>query len=232
LALAAWLAVERAACDMTSSSARITITQPRLLTMGAVLRITAYGLVLAIPTFIAMIAVSVLPLGVLTVLLPLLVIGVMTFFLPVGLGNPYVARLIRSLDQSSGGEPGGFMVQLARVPRIRSGLRALLEDADDLGWLRVTESELVFEGDSITLCVPLDKIRGLKMENLGWRGLFLYGPPTVFSVSGLPDAACFRFAERSSWLLPTSRENAHRLYRCIADKVSAARQESAPRPNS
>jgi hypothetical protein len=199
----------------------MTIAPPRSLTMGAVLVISAYGLVLVIPVFIAMLAVSVVPLGMVTILIPLLVIGAATFFLPVGFGNPYVTRIIRSLDRGSGRGPAGFMVQLTLVPRIRSGLRALLEDADDVGWLNLTESELVFEGDSIKLSVPFDKIRELKSESLGWRGLFLYGPPTVFAVSGLPGTACFRFAERSSWLLPTSRQNACKLYRCIAEKTSA-----------
>jgi hypothetical protein len=199
----------------------MTITPPRSLTMGAVLVICAYGLLLMIPVVIVMMVVSVRPLGMDTWLIPLLVIGVTTFFLPVGFGNPYVARIIRSLNRDAAGEPASFMVQLTLVPRIRTGLRALLEDADDVGWLRLTESELVFQGDSITLSVPYEKIRDLKKENLGWRGLFLYGPPTAFAVSGLPETACFRFAERSSWLLPSSRQNAYRLYHFIAEKVAA-----------
>jgi hypothetical protein len=207
---------------MSLNSARITITPPRTLTMGAVLVICAYGLVLFIPVLFAMVVVSVLPLGMGTLLIPLLAVGFATFFLPVGFGNPYVVRLIRSLNHGSVTEPGGFMVQLTLAPRVRSGLRALLEDADDVGWLRLKESGLLFQGDSITLSVPYDQIRQLKTENLGWRGLFVYGSPSVFAVPGLPEATGFKFAERSSWLLPSSRRNACRLHRALADKIAAS----------
>ena len=204
---------------MFPNSARITMTPPRTLTLRAVLVISAYGLVLFIPVLLAMMVVSIVPLGTGTLLIPLVAIGLATFFLPVGFGNPYVARLIRSLEHGSVTEPGGFMVQLTLTPRTRSGLCALLEDADDVGWLRLTDSGLLFQGDSIQLAVPYDEIRHLKTENLGWRGLFVYGSPSTFAVPGLKEATCFKFAERSSWLLPSSRRNAARLYRGLADKI-------------
>jgi hypothetical protein len=205
---------------MSPNSARITITPPRTLTLSAVLVISAYGLVLFIPVLLAMMVVSVVPLGMGTLLIPLVAIAFATFFLPVGFGNPYVTRLIRSLDHGSVTEPGGFMVQLTLAPRVRSGLRALLEDADDVGWLRLTESGLLFQGDSIQLAVPYEEIRDLRTKNLGWRGLFVYGSPCTFAVRGLHEATCFKFAERSSWLLPSSRRNAARLYRGLAEKVA------------
>jgi hypothetical protein len=210
------------------NSARITIAPARTLTMGAVLVISAYGLVLFIPVLFAMMVVSVVPLGMGTLLIPLMAAGFATFFLPVGFGNPYVTRLIQSLNHGAVTEPGGFMVQLTLKPRIRSGLRALLEDADDVGWLRLTESGLLFQGDSTTLSVPYDQIRQLKTENLGWRGLFVYGPPSVFTVPALPEAACFKFAERSSWILSSSRRNAARLYRSLAEKVAASHSSERP----
>ncbi len=197
--------------------------------MGAVLVTSAYGLVLFIPVLFAMLAVSVVPLGMGTFVIPLLAAGLTTLFLPVGFGNPYVTRLIQSLDHGSVTEPGGFMVQLTLKPRIHSGLRALLEDADDVGWLRLTESGLLFQGDSIILSVPYNQIRQLKTENLGWRGLFIYGSPSTFAVPGLPEANGFKFAERCSWLLPSSRQNAARLYRCLADKVAASLSSERPK---
>jgi hypothetical protein len=207
---------------MSPNSARITITPPRTLTLGAVLVISAYGLVLFIPVLLAMMVVSIVPLGMGTLLIPLAAIGFATFFLPVGFGNPYVTRLIRSLEHGSVTEPGGFMVQLTLTPRICSGLRALLEDADDVGWLRLTESGLLFQGDSIQLAVPYAEIRDLSTENLGWRGLFVYGSPSRFAVPGLKEATCLKFAERSSWLLPSSRRNAAQLHRGLANRVAEA----------
>jgi hypothetical protein len=195
------------------------INPPKLYTMGAVLTVVAYGLLLAVPVLaIAVVAVSVPRYGVISYLIPLLAIVIATFFLPFGFGNPHVMRLVRSLSPNA--EPGDdrFIVQLTLTPRLRSGLRALLEDADDIGWLIVTDSSLVFEGDSVRLTVPVEQIRQLRPQSIGWRGLFVWGPRVRLSVSGLPDVEVLEFAERSSYLLPASRRTAQRLYRSLSKR--------------
>jgi hypothetical protein len=170
-----------------------------------------------------MMVVSLLHLSVLTFLIPLLAIAVTTFFLPLGFGNPYVVRLVRSLQPIDPKSQNSFIAQITFTPRIRTGVRALLEDADDVGWLTFTESELSFQGDSIRLIVPFKRIGGLRRESIGWRGLFLYGPQMVIAVSGLPQASSFKLAERSSWLLPTSRKNAKQLQEHLQDKLHLSR---------
>src|SRR5947209_6338939 len=111
----------------TKATARIDINPPRLLTTGAVFTESAYGVLLGIPALISMLVVSVLPFGALTFLLPLLTVGVGAYFLPFAFGNPYIARLIRSLRPAGAAAPEEFMVQLTLRPRLRFGMRALIE---------------------------------------------------------------------------------------------------------
>jgi len=207
---------------MTSSTPQIQLTSPRRLTFAAVLIISAYGLLLVVPVLATIMIVSLLHLGVITILLPVLAVALTTFFLPLGFGNPYVVRLVRSMPQNEATNPS-FIAQITFDPRVRSGLRALMEDADDIGWVTVTDSGVLFEGDSIAMSVPFTRIEAISTESIGWRGLFLYGPQTVIKVTGLPNAKAFKLAERSSWLLPAARRNAKRLHQCLAGKVKLTR---------
>jgi len=197
---------------MQSNSANIEITEPRLFTTGAVAAVNACGIVLAAPIFLSVLAISVLGFGVLTVLIPFLAVAATAYYLPFGLGNAYATRLVQSLDPAAGKSEDGFIVQLKLSPRIRSGLRAILEDADDIGYLSFSRSELHFQGDSVKLTVPFDRIEQVRPQNIGLRGLFVYGRRITVVVSGLPEIESFEFAERSSWVLPASRAIAGRLY--------------------
>ena len=160
---------------MTSNSATIEIGQPKLFKMGAVVIVTAYGLLLVAPIFVSMLVVSVIPFGMLTVLIPFLVLAGAAFFLPFGLGNTHITRLVRSFNPPAGKGEEGFVVQLTLSPRLRTGLRATLEDADDIGWLSFTGTGLLFAGDSVRLSVPYDQIERVQPRNIGLRGGFVYG---------------------------------------------------------
>jgi hypothetical protein len=197
---------------MPSDSAKIEITRPRLFTAGAVAVVNAYGLLMITPIFSAIIAVSVIKLSVLTVLIPLLALAATVFLLPFGLGNTHVARLVRSLKPGVGQNEDGFIIQLTVTPRLRSGLRALLEDADDIGYLTFGCRALCFQGDSVKLSVPWEDIQLVRPRNIGWRGLFVYGRRIRLVVSGWPEVESFEIAERSSWLLPASRIITRKLY--------------------
>jgi hypothetical protein len=183
-------------------------------TTGAVLITYAHGLLLAVPVLISVIIISLLPLGFLTYLVPALAVGLTVLFLPLGLGNAYVSRLAAALNESDAGKRDGFIVQLALSPRIRLGLRALVEDADDIGTLSIAESELIYRGDSVRLTIPFSRITGVQFQHVG-RGLFIYGSRVVVSVSGLQDVTALEFSERSSLWLPTSRKVAEQLRRRI-----------------
>ena len=196
---------------MQSNSATVEIAQPRLFTAGAVAVVNAYGMLLAAPLFISMLAVSLMKYGILTSLIPLLGVAAMAYFLPLGLGNAHITRLVRSLNPVSGKDENGFIVQLTLSPRIRSGLRAFLEDADDIGYLSFTGTGLLFQGDSVKLSVPFECVTKVQPQNIGLRGLFVYGRRIKVVLSGLPNIESFEFAERSSLLLPTSRATTKRL---------------------
>jgi len=211
---------------MQSNSATIEIAQPRRFTTGAVMAVSAYGILLAAPFFIAILAVSLIKFGILTLLIPFLVVAATAYFLPFGLGNTHVTRLVQSLNPAAGKGGDGFIVQLTLSPRIRSGLRAILDDADDIGYLSFTGSGLLFQGDSVTLSVPFDQIEQVQPQNIGLRGLFVYGRRIKVRISGLPKIESLEFAERSSWLLPNSRAITRKLHERFSSQRPPAKREA------
>jgi hypothetical protein len=204
---------------MHANSATIEIAQPKLFTMGAVMAVNAYGLLLVAPLFISIMAVSVMTLSLLTLVIPLLVVAATAYFLPFGLGNSHINRLVRPLIPAATEDGEGFIVQLTLSPRIRSGLRAILEDADDIGYLSFTRTELLFQGDSVKLSIPLDCIAQVHPENVGLRGTFVYGRRIKVVVSGSPNIDSFEVAERSSLLLPNSRAMTKKLFARLTPKT-------------
>jgi hypothetical protein len=202
--------------------AHFDVANPRRFNTRALVIISAYGLVLAIPALVSMMAVSVMEFGWGTFAVPLLTVLAATYFLPFGFGNPHVTRLAHQLPAADSGDGPRFVVQISTSPRLCQGLRALFEDADDIGWLSVAEEEVVFNGDRSRLSVPYGRVRELRQCNGGWRWLFLYGPSIEFSVDGLPEFNRFRFAERSGWVLTTSKKNGRKLYSLLRAKIDAA----------
>ena len=213
---------------MQSNSAKIEITQPRLFSTSALAVVTAYGVLLAAPFCISVLAISTVKLGIHTALIPLLVVMATAYFLPLGLGNSYITRLVRSLNPAAGHRDDGFIVQLTLSPRIRSGLWAVLEDADDIGYLSFSGAELLFQGDSVKLTIPFDRIEQVLPQNIGLRGLFVYGRRITVLVSGLPEIESLEFAERSSWFLPASRTTAGKLYARLSATVPQIRSAVEP----
>jgi hypothetical protein len=212
---------------MQSNAATIEIAQPRLFTAGAVAVVNGYGILLALPFIIAVLAVSLVKFGFLTILIPFLAVAATAYFLPFGLGNTHVTKLVRSLNPAAGKSEDGFIVQLTLSPRIRSGLRAILDDADDIGYLSFTGSELLFQGDSVKLSLPFAHIEQVRPQNIGLRGLFVYGRRIKVVPSGLPQIESLEFAERSSWLLPDSRRITRKLAERLATSVQQGQSEGA-----
>jgi hypothetical protein len=202
----------------TPASAHIEIGQPRLFKLGTVLIVSAFGILLALPFLAALLLVSVLQLGIWTILIPLLAVASATVFLPVGLGNPYVSRLVRAMNPVAGESNGGFVVQLTVSPRIRSGLTAVLEDADDIGYLSFDSAGFRFQGDSVKLVVPFSSVREVRPQNIGMRGLFVYGRRIGVALKDVASVNRIEFAERSSWLLPTSRRITRQLQRNLSQQ--------------
>jgi hypothetical protein len=206
---------------VTKATSVFTVQPPKLFTSSAIVISSLYGFVLMFPVVVAILGVTLLKFGLWTFLVPVAVIGAATYFLPLGFGNPYVTRLVRPLRPSSVQNQDLFVVQFSTTPRIRSGAMSLLEDADDVGVLAFTDSTVEFYGDSVRLSVPFSEIKDLSQRNAGSRALFAYGHQLVFKVPSLNEAA-FRFAERSSLVLPSSRKIADLMYRQLKLKVTPA----------
>ncbi len=194
-----------------AAKAHIDIRTPTLFTSPAVLVLNAFGFLAFLPVLASFLVVSVLKLGWVTVALPVAALAVATFFLPLAFGNTYVLALARKLDLVSSPDEERFLVQLKLTPRVQLGLRAVLEDADDMGWLFIGPTGIRFQGDAVTLEVPPENIVSVKSRTIGWRGLFLSGPRLEFKVTGIGPVTALEFAERSSWTLPGSRRTARRM---------------------
>ena len=202
----------------SSSSAKIEITAPRRFNLGAVLIVSLFGIFPALPVIASILIVSVVKIGVATFIIPLLGLAAAALLVPFGFGNPYVVYLVRKLSPEGARDPNSFIVQLTVSPRVRSGIRAVLEDADDIGILTCTATELSFTGDSVKLTIPRSQLTRIQPQNIGWRGMYVSGRRIELVVAGLPNVETLEFAERSALLLPTSRKITKTLYQQITTK--------------
>jgi hypothetical protein len=205
-------------------AAQLDFGPPRRFRLAAVLIASGFGVISMLPILLAILGMSLLKGDMLTLLIHCLVLllaalAVVVFLLPLGFGNPYVTRLVRSFYPAAAQEPDGFVVQLKVFPRLRTGLRALIEDADDIGYLSFKDAALVYHGDSVRLTIPFARIERVDARNIGPRGLYLYGQRIVLDVSGPPNFTSLEFTERSSWLLPGSKRITRRLRERLCAQV-------------
>lgn len=214
--------------DANPSIGNVEVTSPQAFTPGAIFVISACGVLLATPVMASLLAVTVIKLGILTVLIPAATIAVTAYFLPFGLGNPIVKKLVRSVNPNANEEQDSFIVQMTLCPRIRSGLRAFIEDADDLGYLRFTDSELLFQGDSVRLRIPWKQITDVRPQNIGWRGRYVYGSRLIITVAGMANVEALMLSERTSLLLPTSKRITRKLHQRICAGRESARNAEKP----
>lgn len=229
------------------SDAHIETRAPRLFKTAAVLVIWSYGILLIVPVAAAFLAITMMRLNWWTTLVPLFTLAATAWFVPLGQGNSYIARRLRGLGGASSSLLAGgaaYVVQLSLNPRLRKGLRASLEDADDFGYLSFGEDSVTFAGDSISLNVPYANIKHVSQQNVGLRGRFVYGPRVTIAVEGLSGTEVLEFAERSSTFIPQSkriaRELVHRFERAregrdhssSSSSNSSSSSSSSPSPNS
>ena len=148
-------------------------------------------------------------------LLGLAVMALVIWLLPLVSGNAHVTRLVHSFAPKPPSD--GLVVQLTFTPRIRTDLRALLEDADDIGCLTADRAEFRFQGDSVQLSVPFAEVKQVQRKHRGLRSLFV--PRIVVVVPSLPNIKSFEFRERSSLLLPASRRASRRLFEMLSAQL-------------
>ena len=215
------------------NTAKIEITPPRLFNNASVLMIWAYGTLLFLPVLISFVAISLIRPGPLTLFIPLVTIAATALLVPLGQGNHYVTRRMKSLKAAapanadeSGAQTEAFLVQLTLAPRVRTNLRAMLEDADDFGFLRFDDRGFSFQGDSIQVSVPFTNVVQVHRQNVGMRGLYLCGPRIIVEVKGLPNVEFLEFAERSSALVPQSKRITRRLLEKLERPVQPERPQA------
>jgi hypothetical protein len=194
---------------------------------AAVLAEHVYGLLLLVPVLSAVIAMSLLPPAYWSFFLPFVAALFTVLFLPFGMGNSFVSRVVGTFCPEAREGHHGYIVQLTLVPRLRTGFRAIVEDADDVGFLSFTDAALVFRGDSVRFAIPWENLAAIQPQNVGIRGLFVYGRRIEIAVETFPGASALQFAERSSLLLPASRRVTRRLRDELLDRMAPITQ-SAP----
>src|SRR5437588_2572132 len=169
-------------------AAKIEISQPRGFGVVSIFGKYVFSLLLAIPFVAAFLIISTVKnLGIWTIGVPLLALGGTVYFLP-SLGNVYVYWMLRGITpQTSNDFPPARIVQITLCPRIRTGFRALIEDADDIGYLSFAESELRFHGDSLQVILPFEQLKAVRGENIGLRGAYLSCGRIRLDISGLGD---------------------------------------------
>jgi hypothetical protein len=180
----------------------------------------AFSLLLAIPVLAALLVISLRNLGVWTLGIPLLTLIGVVYILP-SLGNAYVSWILRGLVSHDSKAPDGLIVQITLCPRVRKGFRALIEDADDLGYLVLGETELMFQGDSLELFLPFERIISVHGENVGLRGLYVSSGRIRLDISGLDGFEAVEIAERASRVLPSSRKITRQLFQQIKSRIAA-----------
>lgn len=206
-----------------SNEVKIQITRPRFFKRRAILILNAYSIFMLIPLieiilvgplilrhFQPVIAFSVCLAGLgLALAIPL-------FLWPFCMGNPYVQVLVHRLGHL---DENGFIVQLTTQPRLRSGFWRVMEDADDIGYLKFGAGTLEFIGDSTVLSIPFAKIRNIRKENIGYRGAWICGSRIVIEVAEPAGNQFFEFFERSSLSVPESRRNSKELFECLSAQI-------------
>ena len=186
---------------------QIETSTPRQFAARAIFVLNCHGLLALIPVVVLVpfaVLVSLktgsfpafLSIVLLTAFLPV-------FFFPLILGNSYVTKLVESISPSKNSK--GFVVQMTLSPRKYSGVRALVEDADDIGRLSVTNDQVLYDGDAVKLRLPVSSIKSVESRNIGWRGMWVCSPRIRVTVAGLPGVTQVEFCDRSSLTIPDSR---------------------------
>jgi len=202
--------------------ARIEISRPGRFGLTGVLAAHVMSFLLAVPLLIALVLVSAKDLGIFNLLIPIMallaVICVLPFF-----GNACISLIVRNLRPTNSREDRTWVVQITLCPRIRKGLRAALEDADDVGYLVLEESALIFTGDSVQLTIPFERIRGVQGENVGLRGAYIASGRIALETADLNGFEGLEIAERSSRVIFSSRRITREIFARI--KASADRAQ-------
>jgi hypothetical protein len=141
---------------------------------------------------------------------------ILFYFFPLLLNVNYYIKFIAGRIVSQAPE-GAHVCQISMTPKICCGLRAVLEDADDIGYLSISDNSVVFKGDTIDFSIPKAEISDIRSCSIGWRGYWIAGRRIKLAVSGHEKFKEIEISERHSCTIPGSRS----LSDQICSRISA-----------
>jgi len=140
---------------------------------------------------------------------------ILFYFFPLLLNVNYYIKFIARRIVSPAPE-GGHVCQISMTPKLCSGLRAALEDADDIGYLSISGEGVEFKGDSIEFSIPKEEIANVRSCNIGWRGYWVAGKRIRFTITGHDKFKEIEICERHTWTIPDSRNLSDQIYARIS----------------
>ncbi len=145
-----------------------------------------------------------------------LMIGfIMFYFFPLLLLVNYYIKFIAGRIVSPV-PVGAYVCQISMTPKICSGIRAFLEDADDIGYLSVSTGSVEFRGDSVDFSLTKAEIINVRSYNVGWRGYWIAGRRIKIAISGHEKIKEIEISERHSWTIPGSQSLADNICSAIS----------------
>jgi hypothetical protein len=156
------------------------------------------------------------------VLIPVcsLIIGLsFLFYAPLALMmNFYIKSIVKKAGLSFN-ESNEYASQISLKPRLHGGLWGVLEDADDVGVLRIDENQVSFTGDHINLCFAFSTIESVEKRNVGYRGFWLVGKRIRIYLKDTNEYRQIEFLERQSTTLIEAKRISINVFTLIAEKI-------------
>jgi hypothetical protein len=208
-----------------SEKPKIEISEPKRFGVPSILGKYAFSFLLGAPCVAFLLLLSLHDLGQWSLPVGLLILCATICLMP-SLGNLYVSWVVRPLKPEGQGairhmgSDNNLIVQVTLSPRIRQGFRALIEDADDVGYLILNQSALTFHGDSIHITVPFEQIKAVHGENVGLRGVYVASGRIAIETPGLQGFEGVEIAERSSRIIFSSRKITREIFARIKEKAA------------
>jgi len=152
-----------------------------------------------------------------------LVVGVTLFnFTPyLGFANYYIKWLVSSQQRAETGS--GHICQLTTVPRLNTGFRGFLEDADDIGVLQVQDGVITFTGDHIDVAITGSSGISVSLRNIGARGFWFIGRRVRIELHNHPAFQAINIVERQSRTIRESRALGLRIFEAIDEALRSSR---------
>jgi hypothetical protein len=184
----------------------LQISQPKNFRMNEVLIINAAGFIPGLlcgagwfgPVFVAAGLVAGNPILLAVGLLVSAVLGALLFFVPIWHANPYVCHIVKKATGEQALPGVSYVCQAAFSPRLHGGLRGFLEDADDVGLLRISKEAVSFTGDHVRISLPLEHIQKVSHCNSGWRSLWIGGRRIKLATDAFEGYKSIELIERQS----------------------------------